>query len=96
MINNISEGAVRIAAKLDPGGLIHEREFSQHRADVIRQARPVEKSESGNRARERKPKEEDSSRYVVDGNQIIFEKYDQKGDLILSIPPSHKPVDERA
>jgi hypothetical protein len=95
MINKISEGVLRIAAKADPIGPIHEKEVSQKKAEELRQARPVEKSEAGNRASEKKTNEEEMSQYVVDDNQLIYEKYDQKGDLVIRIPPSYKPVNKR-
>jgi hypothetical protein len=95
MINNISEGALRIATKADPIGPIHDREASRQKAEELRQARPIEKSEPGNHAGEKKSKEEDLSKYLVDDNQLVFEKYDHNGDLVIRIPPSSKPVDER-
>ena len=96
MINNISEGTVRIVSKIDNVGSIHEKEFSQQKAEEVRQVRPVEKSEAGAKSdKQKSEKEEDSSKYVVDDNQVFFEKYDSKGELILRIPPSQKPVDER-
>jgi hypothetical protein len=97
MINNISEGTVRIVSKIDNVGSIHEKEFSQQKAEEVRQVRPVEKSEAGDQANKKKPKkEETSSKYVIDQNQLVYQKYNSKGDLILSIPPDHKPVDEHA
>ena len=78
------------------GGPVHEKEVSPQKAEEIRQVRPVEKSESGDRTEKKKAKKENSSKYVVDNNKVFFEKYDKNGDLILRIPPSDKPVDEKA
>lgn len=95
MINNISEGALRIVSKIDTIGAVQERELSQQKAQELRQVRPVEKSEAGNPGDKKKPKkEEDSSKYVVEDNRLFFEKYDSKGELIFRIPPSQKPVDQ--
>ena len=79
MISNINEGTLRTVSKIDTAGAVQERGLSQQKAEEVRQVRPVE----------------DSSKYVVDDNQVFFEKYDSKGELILRIPPSQKPVDER-
>jgi hypothetical protein len=96
MINNISEAPLRMAAKVDSGGAIQEKQVNVQKAEEIRQVRPVEKSEAGGKSEKKKAKtEEDTSKYVVDNNQVVFEKYDSNGDLILRIPPSYKPVDER-
>ena len=96
MINNISEGALRILARADAPSAVQDRELTQQKAEEVRQVRPVEKSEAGSQSEKKKPKkEEDSSRYVMDDKDLVFEKYDSKGELILRIPPSQKPVDER-
>lgn len=95
MINNISEGALRIVSKIETVGAAQERELSQQKAQEIRQVRPVEKSEAGNPGDKQKPeKEEDSSKYVVEDHRLVFEKYDSKGELIFRIPPPQKPVDQ--
>ncbi|MEJ2039476.1 MAG: hypothetical protein P8X55_11125 [Desulfosarcinaceae bacterium] len=96
MISNINEGTLRTVSKIDTAGAVQERELSQQKAEEVRQVRPVEKSEAGAKSdKQKSEKEEDSSKYVVDDNQVFFEKYDSKGELILRIPPSQKPVDER-
>ncbi len=96
MINNISEGALRTVIKIDPGGVIHDKEVSQQKAEEARQARPVEKSAASGQAETENAENGNSSKYVVDDNQLVFEKYDKNGDLILRIPPSYRPVSERA
>ena len=97
MINNISEGALRVASKIDPSGAIHEKEVNQRRADEIREARPVEKSDQANGAEARKAKKDETTdKFVLDERHMVFEKYNKNGDLILRIPPSQTPVDELA
>ena len=97
MINNISEGALRVASKIDPSGAIHEKEVNQRRADEIREARPVEKSDQANGAEARKPKEDEASgKFLLEEKRMVFEKYNKNGDVILRIPPSQTPVDELA
>jgi hypothetical protein len=95
MINNISETTLRIASKIDPSGAIHDKEVTAQKAKELRKARPVEKSEQGNQAQvDSRRKKEDSSRYLMDDNRIVFEKYNKNGDLIFRLPPSDKPVDK--
>ena len=97
MINHINEGALRVATKIDPSSAIHDREVSQQKAHELREARPVEKSERGGQAERKDPKkEEGSSRYLLEERHVVFEKYDENGDLVLRIPPSQTPVNTMA
>jgi hypothetical protein len=95
MINNISEGALRVATKIDPSGAIHEKEVNQQKANHIREARPVEKTGQGNQAdAHNAEKDQTTGKYLLNDKRVVFEKYDRNGDLILRIPPSQTPVDE--
>lgn len=95
MINNISETTLRIASKIDPSGAIHDKEVMAQKAKELRKERPVERAESGNQTQaENRSKKEDSSRYMMDNDRIVFEKYNKNGDLIFRLPPSEKPVDK--
>ncbi|RJQ85690.1 MAG: hypothetical protein C4519_02845 [Desulfobacteraceae bacterium] len=96
MINNISEGTIRTAVKIDPSGSIHEKQTMQQKADEVRQRRPVENADTGSKPESRDPQDSDSSKYLLEDNTLVFEKYDEKGDLIYRVPPNYKPVDERA
>lgn len=97
MINNISETTLRVASKIDPSGAIHEKEVAQKKAKELSDARSVEKSDAGAQAQtENRGKEKDSSRYLVEGKQMVFEKYNKNGDLIFRLPPSENPVDKLA
>ena len=97
MINNISEGALRVASKIDPSGAVHDKEVLQQKAREMSEARPVEASEAGGQAQKKdtQPKDQGTSRYLLADRQMVFEKYDRNGDLILRIPPSMNPVDEK-
>ncbi len=97
MINNISEGALRVASKIDPSGAIHEKEVNRQKANEAREARAVEKSDQGNKAEAQNAKEDETTgKYLLNEKRVVFEKYDKNGDLILRIPPSQTPVDEVA
>ena len=97
MINNISESAIRVVTKVDPNVDIHDKEANLQRTNELDKLRPVEQSEASNKAQsESKPKNDGSSRYLMSGNRVVFEKYDKDGDVVLRIPPSEKPVDKMA
>lgn len=101
MIENVSnEGPLRAVTKIDPGGTIQSREESRQQTAEARQVRPVENSEAGNKTNAKNKDSEkektDKSKYVVEDNTLVFEKYNKKGDLIYRLPPDYKPVDEHA
>ncbi len=97
MINNISEATVRVASKIDPSGAIHEREVNQQEAKAMSEARPVEKSEESNPSEaDNSQNKKGSTQYSVDDDRLVFEKYNKKGDLVLRLPPSKTPVDQKA
>ena len=37
-----------------------------------------------------------SSKYIIENNLIVYEKYDRYGELISRVPQSLKPIDEKA
>jgi hypothetical protein len=95
MINNISEGALRVASKIDPSGAIHEKEVNQQKAKEVRKARPIEKSENGNKAEAQNAKKDGStSKFLLNDKHVVFEKHHKNGDPVLRIPPSQNPVDK--
>jgi hypothetical protein len=97
MINNISEGTLRVASKIDPSVAVHDREINQQKDRQIREARPVEQSASGTQThKENTQADEESGKFLLAGKKMVFEKYDRNGELILRIPPSSKPVDQVA
>ncbi|MBI5063901.1 MAG: hypothetical protein HZB87_10690 [Desulfatitalea sp.] len=95
MINNISEGTMRTAVKIEPGEAIHDRQISQAKSEEIRKARPVENTESGSKAGSKNTQKESSSKYLLEENTVVFEKYNKDGELLYRLPPTYKPVDER-
>lgn len=97
MINNISEGAMRVATKIDPSAVVHDQEATQQKANEIRESRPVEQTEASGQAKAKtETKEDSSSKFLFNGKHVVFEKYNKDGDVILRIPPSDSPVDQMA
>ncbi len=97
MINNISEATLRVASKIDLSGAIHEKEVTAQKTRDLRKDRPIEKSEAGNQMEtESQRKNKDLSRYLMEDNRIVFEKYNKNGDLVFRLPPSDTPVDKMA
>jgi hypothetical protein len=95
MITNINEGPVRAAMKIDAGTAIQDRQVVMEKSESIKQARPIENTESEGKAKKKETENQSTTKYLLDNNTVVFEKYDKNGDVIFSIPPNYKPVDER-
>ena len=37
-----------------------------------------------------------SSKYIIEGNKIVFERYDHNGNLILRVPWTSRSISEKA
>lgn len=97
MIDHISENALRVSTKIGRNDTGHDRAMSLQKAEEIRDARPIEKSQAGGQTEKKNyKKKEGSSRYIFNEDRIVFEKYDEHGDIILKIPRSQTPVDTLA
>ena len=98
MINSISEGSLRVTTKVDPSSVIHDKEVRQEKEQAIVEARAIDPSEAGENTKKRQAQEdqEGTSRFIRDQQKMVFEKYDKDGNVVLRIPPSTTPVDEKA
>lgn len=92
MINDLVEPTFRVSDKVNPIAMNQDKELSRQKNEVLRQTRPVENEEVSAQADKNK---EGDTRYLVDGKRIVFEKYNERGDLILKVPRSHKHVDNK-
>ncbi len=43
-----------------------------------------------------KDTDQKASKYIIEGNSIIYESYDRDGKLISRVPWTAQPIDERA
>ena len=95
MIFPINEGSLRAAVKIESIGSAYHKQTAQYQAAEARQIRPVEDSEAGSKADNKSSQKEDQTQYVMKDDTLVFEKYNQQGDLIFRLPDC-KPVDEHA
>ena len=61
--------------------------------EKVREERPIKPPQE--KAEVEKKDEENTSGYTFEENRVIYEKYNNSGDVILRLPPAKKPVDER-
>lgn len=95
MIFPINEGSLRAAVKIESIGSAYHKQTAQYQAAEARQIRPVEDSEAGSKAANQISQKKDQTQYVMNDGTLVFEKYNQQGDLIFRLPDC-KPVDEHA
>ncbi len=96
MLSGIGENEVRMPSRVDAVTAAGDEVRTQQQAEEVRRARPVEKSESGQKSKANDKQKQESSKYKLEETQIVFEKYNKNGDLIFRIPPAHKTVDQKA
>lgn len=92
MIDDLGERISRVSDKVNLIAINQDKELSRQKNEVLRQTRFVENAKVSTQAEKKK---EGDTRYLVDGKHIVFEKYNERGDLILKIPRSHKHVDKK-
>ncbi len=96
MLETIGDSTVRFTTRSDNNMAVEDKDVNNQRVEKIREERPVEKSDEGARADLEENKNEKTSKYQLEKNKIVFEKYNKNGEVILRIPPAQKPVDEIA
>ena len=96
MLSGIGDSEVRVPSRVDAPSAAGDEVRTQQQAEEVRRARPVEKSESGQKPKTDDKQKQESSKYKLEETRIIFEKYNKNGDLIFRIPPAHKTVDQKA
>jgi hypothetical protein len=67
-----------------------------HSSYPITQSRISGHSSSNLQIEDKSPEKEATSKYVVEDNRIVYEKYDQHGKLIYKVPWNKKPFDVTA
>lgn len=74
-----------------------EKDVAVHKAEQVRESRPVEKSNEGEKAKlEGSGDDNTHSRNRLEDGKIIVEKYDESGRLVKRTPPGYLPLGEMA
>ena len=89
MIEIASEATVQQVTRAEQNQAFSHKDNVQQESQKVVADRPVEKSEESMKAKEAEKQDKSETRYNLENNRIIIEKYDEKGDLILQMPPVH-------
>ncbi len=97
MFDIIGESVVQQLARVIVPASGTERDASAQKAEVVREARPVEKPNESREARSEAGADQGTTtRNRLEAGKIIVEKYDEDGRLVRRTPPGFLPFGEIA
>jgi hypothetical protein len=97
MFDVIGEAAAQQMPRPGIFGNGTEKDVAVHKAEQVREARPVEKSNEGEKAKLDETEDENTrNRNRLEDGKIIVEKYDEAGRLVKITPPGYLPLGELA
>ena len=89
MIELASEAVVQQVARTDQNQVLSHKDTVENETQKVVADRPIEKSEEAAEAKAETEQDESQTRYNLDHNRIVIEKYDENGELILQLPSVH-------
>ena len=95
MFDVIGEATAQQVPRTGAYGNGTEKEATVHKAERVREARPVEHSNEGEKAKLGDSGDEHThNRNRLEDGKIIVEKYDESGRLVKRTPPGYLPLGE--
>ncbi|MEE9497346.1 MAG: hypothetical protein V3V39_12525 [Desulfobacterales bacterium] len=92
MINAIGEATMQQFVRASNNAEIFSKDQEIQKTDKIKEQRPVEKSDGGQKPEMNLQSSDDiKSRNSLEEGQLIVEKYDEDGKLVKKIPPGFLP-----
>ena len=88
MIDVIGEVAAQSTARADHNAVGNIREAAEAEAEKVVAERPVEET-SKKDARAQSEDDTSGFNFMGESNQVVYEKYDKEGKLVLQIPSVH-------
>ena len=97
MINAIGEATMQQFVRTNHNNDIADKELATQKVNKIREKRPVEASEDGQKSEMSQLSDESTrSRNSLEDGKLIIEKYTEDGKLVKKIPPGFLPFGETA
>ena len=97
MINAIGEATMQQIVRSNYNSETYDKDLEAQKADKVKEHRPVEKSNDGQKPEMNlKSEEEVQTRNNLEDGQITVESYDDSGKLIKISPPGYLPPDQTA
>jgi hypothetical protein len=97
MINAIGEATMQQIVRSNYNSETYDKDLEAQKADKVKEHRPVEKSDDGQKPEMNlKSEEEVQTRNNLEDGQITVESYDDSGKLIKISPPGYLPPGQTA
>jgi hypothetical protein len=97
MINAIREATMQQFVRSTYNSETYDRDLEAQKTDKVKEHRPVEKSDDGQKPEmELKSEEEVKTRNNLKDGQITVESYDESGRLVKVSPPGYLPPGQTA
>jgi hypothetical protein len=96
MINAIGEATMQQFVRTNHNNGMVDKELTVQKTNKIKEKRPVERSEDGQKAKMNTSDEQMKSRNSLENGQLVIEKYDANGKLVSKTPPGFLPFGETA
>jgi hypothetical protein len=95
MINAIGEATMQQFVRPSYYAETYSKDLEVRKTDKIKAQRPIEKSNDGQKPEMNLQTDENiKSRNLLEGGQVVVEKYTEDGKLIKKIPPGYLPFGE--
>jgi hypothetical protein len=98
MLDSIGQSSVQNLGRPENTVVAQEKMALVKKEEKTKENRPVEATQESAETRQRAVAEEEekkkSSAHTFEEGRIIYEKYNNKGDIIFRLPPAKTPVDE--
>ena len=96
MINAIGEATMQQHIRTNYNTEIFDKDLAVQKTDRIREKRPVEKSDDGEKPEMNMQSQDNMrSRNNIEDGKLVVEKYDKNGKLIKKTPPGYLPIGAR-
>jgi hypothetical protein len=98
MLDSVGQTSIQTLGRPENIVIAQEKKALVEKESQLKRNRPIEAAQEGAEAKRKAAAEEQAdkkhSAHTFEDGRIIYEKYDNNGDLIFRLPPAKKPVDE--
>jgi hypothetical protein len=98
MLDSVGQTSIQTLGRTENIVIAQEKKAFIDKESQVKQNRPIEAAQESVEAKKKAAAEEEANKknsaHTFEDGRIIYEKYDNNGDLIFRQPPAKKPVDE--
>jgi hypothetical protein len=99
MLDSVGQSSIQNLGRPENTVVAQEKKALIEKEQKIKENRPVEAAQEGAEAKrgsvaeEQEKEKKKTSAHTFEEGRIIYEKYNNNGDIIFRLPPAKKPVD---